>query len=213
MTNISICDNVSMLTIKVSVLTFFVSMNRGEETYDEPACSEAGKGGGLHMDKEKSKSIAFTLRVIHNQIKAVIHKSFPRDGNAPQSQLQGGILGYLYHHLDEPVYQRDLEKEFRISRATATNTLQVMEKNGLIVRKSQDKDARLKRIVMTESAREKHAKVEEHMRFMDKRMLQGMTEAEISEFYRLLGKLLDNLEQMEAECGIENKETALEDCP
>ena len=153
------------------------------------------------MAEEKRKSIAFTLRVIHNQIKSVIHKSFPRCDNAPQSQLQGGILGYLYHHMDAPVYQRDIEKEFRISGATATNTLRVMEKNGLIVRKSQDKDARLKRIAMTEPARERHAKVEEHMQYMDRRMLRGITETEISELYRLLGKLLDNLEQMEAECG------------
>lgn len=167
---------------------------------------------GVYMEKEKRKSIAFTLRAIHNQIKMVIHRSFPRDDNAPPSQLQGGILGYLYHHLDEPVYQRDIEKEFRISRATATNTLQVMEKNELIVRKSQDKDARLKRIVMTESAREKHARVEEHMQFMDRRMLQGMTAAEVSELYRLLGKLRSNLEQMEAEYESEEQEMFSENC-
>ena len=156
------------------------------------------------MEKEKQKSIAFTLRVIHNRIKAVIHKSLPRDGNAPQSQLQGGIMGYLFHHPEKPVYQRDIEKEFRISRATATNTLQVMEKNGLIIRKSQDKDARLKRIEMTEMAYERHAKVEEHMRLMDRKILRGMTETEVSELYRLLGMLQDNLEQMEAECGGED---------
>lgn len=153
------------------------------------------------MEREKKKSIAFMLRMLHNQIKAVIHKSLPRDDNGPQSQLQGGILGYLYHHSEHPVYQRDIEKEFRISRATATNTLQVMEKNGLIVRKSQDKDARLKRIVMTEPACEQHAKVEGQMRLMDERMLQGMTETEVSQLYRLLGKMLSNLEQMESECG------------
>lgn len=162
------------------------------------------------MERENQKSIAFILRVIHNQIKSVIHKSFPRGENEPQSQLQGGILGYLYHHSDEPVYQRDIEKEFRISRATATNTLQVMEKNRLIVRKSQDKDARLKRIVMTKAACEKHARVEEHMRFMDRRMLQGMTEAELSELYRLLGKLLGNLEQMEAEIEASNPNKELQ---
>lgn len=153
----------------------------------------------MEEDRDRKQSIAFVLRVIHNQINSVILKRFPRCDNAPQSQLQGGILGYLYHHTDEPVYQRDIEKEFRISRATATNTLQVMEKNGLIVRKSQDKDARLKRIVMTTPACKRHAQVEAHMRFMDKRMLQGMTETEVLELFRLLGKLLENLEQMAEE--------------
>lgn len=138
------------------------------------------------------RRIAFDLRVIHNQIKDIIHKSSPKFEKAPKTQLQGGILGYLYHH-EEPVYQKDLEKEFRISRATATNTLQVMEREGFIVRKSQDKDARLKRIVMTEEACNNHAKIEQHMRMLDERILRGMSEAEVEELYRLLGMVHDNL--------------------
>ena len=148
---------------------------------------------------DREQSIAFILRMIHNQTKSVIHKSFPKCDSMPLSQLQGGIMGYLYHHADQPVYQRDIEKVFRISRATATNALQVMEKNGLIVRKSQDKDARLKRIMMTEPACKQHARVEEHMRLMDQRMLKGMTKEEVSQLYGLLYKLLANLEEMEAE--------------
>ena len=146
---------------------------------------------------DREQSIAFILRMIHNQTKSVIHKSFPKCDSMPLSQLQGGIMGYLYHHADQPVYQRDIEKVFRISRATATNALQVMEKNGLIVRKSQDKDARLKRIMMTEPACKQHARVEEHLRLMDQRMLKGMTKEEVSQLYGLLYKLLANLEEME----------------
>lgn len=151
-------------------------------------------------EKDERRKIGFTLRMIHNQIKAVVCKSVPKSDFAPQSQLQGGILGYLYHHQEQPVYQRDLEKEFRISPATATNTLQVMEKNGLIVRKSQDRDARLKRIFMTEEAKANHAKAEAHMQMMDNRMLQGLTESEVSDLYRYLGVVMTNLEQLYEEC-------------
>ena len=98
---------------------------------------------------EERKRITFLLRVIHNQIKTAIHRNGPDVKKGPKTQLQGGILGYLYHHQDGPVYQRDLEKEFRISGATVSNTLQVMEREGLIVRRAQDKDGRLKRIQMT----------------------------------------------------------------
>ena len=71
---------------------------------------------------EKKQKIAFVLRAIQNQIKLIICYTLPKCEKGPKSQLQGGILGYLYHHQEQPVYQRDLEKEFRISRATATNT-------------------------------------------------------------------------------------------
>ena len=151
-------------------------------------------------EPERRPEIGFTLRMIHNQIKSVIHKTFPvNEEKRPQSQLQGGILGYLYHHESGPVYQKDIEKAFRITGATASNTLQVMEKNGLIVRRAQDRDARLKRILLTREAAQNHARVEEHMEKMDRRMLRGMSEAEVTELNRLLGILMKNLEEMEIE--------------
>ena len=146
--------------------------------------------------KEEQRGIACVLRMLHNQIKLTIHKSLPKAEKAPRTQLQGGILGYVYYHEDQPVYQRDIEKEFRISRATATNALQVMEREGLIVRKALDKDGRLKRIQMTEEAYRNHRRLEEHMRMTEQRMLEGITEEEISQLRRLLGIMQRNLEEM-----------------
>jgi len=153
------------------------------------------------MEKEREKKVSFILRELHNQIRCIIHKSAPRFAKGPKSQLQGGILGYLYDHREQPVYQRDLEKEFRVSRATATNTLQVMERDGLIVRQAMDKDARLKRIQMTQEAYANHQQIESHMEKVDSRMLEGLSEAEVAELYRLLWILHGNLERYAEECG------------
>lgn len=148
---------------------------------------------------EERKRITFLLRVIHNQIQVAIHKNGPDVKKGPKTQLQGGILGYLYHHQDQPVYQKDLEKEFRISGATVSNTLQVMEREGLIVRRAQDKDGRLKRIQMTPEACQNHEKFERHIDWMGNRLLDGVSDQEVSELYRLLGILMKNLEEMTAE--------------
>lgn len=104
------------------------------------------------------------------------------------------------------MYQRDIEKEFRISRATATNTLQVMEKNGLIVRKALDRDARLKRILMTEEAMQGHRQVEEHMEMMEQRMIQGLNASEVAELHRMLDIVLKNLEEWRLEIGVAEPE-------
>lgn len=158
---------------------------------------------------EREKRIAFILREIHNQTKLVIYRSSPRFEKGPRSQLQGGILGYLYHHGDQPVYQKDLEKEFRISGATASNTLQSMERDGLITRRAVDKDARLKRILMTEETYQNHRQIEAHMEMMDRCMLEGMSDTEVAELYRLLGIVLGNLETLAEEysgsCGKEEQ--------
>lgn len=149
--------------------------------------------------EENHKRLGFTLRVIQNKIKAIVCSSIPPSSKGPQSQLQGGILGFLYHHQQQPVYQRDIEREFRISGATATNTLQVMERNGLIVRKALDKDARLKRILMAEEAMQGHRRIEEEMDRMEQRITRGLSAEETAELHRMLDIVLDNLEQWQQE--------------
>jgi len=61
--------------------------------------------------------------------------------------------------MSRDIYQKDVEAEFQIRRSTATGILQLLEKNGFILRKAEDRDARLKKIVPTEKAE----KVREHV--------------------------------------------------
>lgn len=145
---------------------------------------------------QEERVLGFELRVIHNLIREVVRKTTPMKDKPPLTQLQAGIMGYLFRHREEPVYQKNIEEEFRISRATATNTLQVMEKNGKITRSCMDKDARLKRIQMTPEAIADHMQVEAHMRMMDERMLSGINGKDQAELFRLLEIIRNNLEAM-----------------
>ena len=48
----------------------------------------------------------------------------------------------------------DLEKEFDITRSTASKNVDLLVENGFIVREQVDYDARLKKLVLTEKAKE-----------------------------------------------------------
>ncbi|MDE6893185.1 MAG: MarR family winged helix-turn-helix transcriptional regulator [Lachnospiraceae bacterium] len=150
------------------------------------------------------KMLGFEIRLINNLIKGVVSRTHPDTGVRPQTQLQAGILGYLYHKKEQPVYQKNIEEVFNISGATATNTLRVMERNGLLTRCAMDKDARLKRIMLTEPAKKGHRLAEAHMEMMEEEMMQGLERAEREELLRLLAVVRENLERMNREteeCG------------
>ncbi len=144
------------------------------------------------------KMFGFEVRFINNLIKEVVSKTHPVTGQRPQTQLQAGIMAYLYHQ-EQPVYQKNIEEAFNISGATATNTLRVMERNGLLTRSAMDKDARLKRIMMTEPAKEGHRQAEAHMDMMEEQMLRGLSGKEQEELLRLLDVVKGNLERMRQE--------------
>lgn len=142
------------------------------------------------------RMLGFEIRMIHNLIKEILRKTHPDDDKPPLTQLQAGIMSYLFHNQEKPVYQKHIEEKFTISGATASNTCQVMEKNGLIVRSCMDKDARLKRITLTEAALRNSMRIEEHIQTTEEKMREGMSAAQQEELFRLLAVVRDNMERM-----------------
>ena len=100
--------------------------------------------------------------------------------------MQAWVIGFLYDRQDMDIYQKDVEEEFNVSRATASNLLQLMEKKGLILRKSVEHDGRLKKIILTEKAIGFHKIAMEDMRMIEELLVQGMSEEEIKQLKRLL---------------------------
>ena len=107
--------------------------------------------------------------------------------------MHGWILSYLYHHTDAPVFQRDIEREFSITRSTVTNILQLMERKGYIQRQSVPQDARLKQLVLTEEGVRFHENTILSFHQTDDYVANLLTEEENAELLRLLNKLRDAL--------------------
>lgn len=88
--------------------------------------------------------------------------------------VQSRVMHYILEHCQNgPVFQRDVEAAFNLSRSTTTNILQLMEKNGVIRRESVDYDARLKRLVPTQKAVQMEAQVRECARLLEQRITTG----------------------------------------
>ena len=111
----------------------------------------------------------------------------------PQVIMHGWIVEYLYSHQSEPVFQRDIERDFSITRSTVTNILQLMERKGYIERQSVPQDARLKMLVLTAKGLEFHEKTMLSLHQTDEFVAGLLTEEENTELLRLLNKLKNGL--------------------
>ena len=85
-------------------------------------------------------------------INVLFHKLRKYNNANMQSLGITGVQSRVMHYIlvkcvEGPVFQRDVERAFGLSRSTATGILQLMEKNGLILRESVHNDARLKSLV------------------------------------------------------------------
>ena len=114
--------------------------------------------------------------------------------------VQSRVIYYILAHCQEkPVFQRDIESAFRLSRSTATGILQLLEKNGIIRRESVESDARLKSLVPTERAAKLDAQVRICLRETERMLTDGLSEGQIQLFKETAAQMLQNLDNWEKE--------------
>ncbi len=160
------------------------------------------ESGAENMNKEK---IGYKIRLIHNQIhKRMEEKKRQNEGDL--TGMQHWMLMFLNWHRGEDIYQKDVEAEFQVSRATASNMLQVMERKELIERVPVEHDARLKKLVMTEKAERMLKQAHRDMEETEAMIIEGFTEEEIAKLQEYLERIIQNIGAKEGEpttrCGM-----------
>ena len=105
---------------------------------------------------------------------------------------------HLLRHLTRAggeMSQKQIEKEMEISHPTVVGLVQRLETKGFVESFTDEKDRRVKKVRLTEQAREHQHFMEERFREKEKLMTRGMSEEEVKELIRLLRELHANLEE------------------
>jgi len=147
----------------------------------------------VHQTMKKSNHLAKELHRLDIGVGRVLCQSLSGCGMEEVSGTNGRIIRFLSDHEDNDVYQRDLEKEFGITRSTASRVLMLMEQKGLIERHSVKKDARLKKLVLTEKSRAISASFIGNGRRMDQLLLEGFSPEETGLLFSFLDRMLENV--------------------
>lgn len=142
---------------------------------------------------QKEKHLGFEIRTLNNLVKRYFEQQKPEEFDN-STGVHGWAIRYFYENRNKDIFQRDFEARFSIRRSTATNMLQLMEKNGIIRRESVSYDARLKKIVLTDKAVEIHKKATNNIEKIEKTLKKGITEEELVFFYSVVEKIKANLE-------------------
>ncbi|MBQ9196951.1 MAG: MarR family transcriptional regulator [Clostridia bacterium] len=111
----------------------------------------------------------------------------------------GWIIGYIadQESRGNPVFQRDLENRFGITRSTASKVVSLMVQKGLVEQRPVPDDKRLRRLVLTERAQQvKQLMDEDHLNF-ERTLRRGLSDADVRTLFSLLDKLKDNLRFMD----------------
>lgn len=138
-------------------------------------------------------TVGYELRSLHNMLQRKVDEKSKANFDGYITEIHMWIMVYLIHNPDRDIFQKDLEAEFEVRRSTMTGILNTMEKNGLLVRVSVNYDARLKKLTLTEKAKEYLNKNLLMKMQFESAMVNGIDETDLEIFFKVIGKIKQNI--------------------
>ena len=135
------------------------------------------------------------LRSLNNLIRRYFDFATHRKEIETVTGNNGWIIGYLAENTGKDIYQKDLERHFTITRSTASRVLSRMEQKGLIERQPVARDARLKKIVLTDKAWQLKGLMRQDVVQMEQTLLHGFTEEEKRTLSAYIQRMKHNITQ------------------
>lgn len=137
------------------------------------------------------KYIGKDIIVLSNRIKRKMRVATESFGI---TDTQGRVLRYIWEESKKrEVFQKDIEDEFDIRRSSVTQIIKLLERDGLIVRESVQRDARLKKLVLTEKAIEIQKLMNGKVRELEAEMQKDISPEEKELFLKILCKIRTNV--------------------
>ena len=88
------------------------------------------------------------------------------------------VIQFIADHKDGPVYLRDIERRFGITRSTASKVVDMLVRNGFVERHTGETDARLRRLTLTEKSENLLADIRADHEAMEAVLTKGFTQNE-----------------------------------
>lgn len=171
--------------VKVRLLTINRERSENLQNFEEEHIRE------IHMGR--------LIQVLSHQMKRknCVISMIDDDG---LTAMQKHVLKFiLLETLHKAVYQKDIEEEFQIRKSTASGMLQLLEKNGFILRESEKKDARLKRILPTKKAEALRPDILAHIAQSEAQLTANIPQADVLTCKKVLCQMLFNLTESNKE--------------
>ena len=146
-----------------------------------------------YQNPKMENHVGYQLKALDHMFRRHMQAMMRQNGFEDMSLMNGWIIEYLAYNEGKDTFQKDIEKNFKVGKSSIAGTLKMMEEKGYILRQAVEGDARLKRVCLTDKGKTYVHKMELGREYMEKKVCEGLTEEEMSLFFKITRKIQDNL--------------------
>lgn len=129
----------------------------------------------------------------HEIIRYICENKVEKKEFPTPAQMQ--ILHYIFSKKGDKVYQRDIGNALNLRRATLSEILKTMEKNGLIYKIPDKNDTRIKEIILSDKALINFETVKKSLNSAEKVVTKGIDKKDLDIFLSVLAKMNQNIKE------------------
>lgn len=144
-------------------------------------------------NNEETKPLGLEIRMVANSIKKYLDKYLSESTGIDLTGVEGMTIFFIFRNRDKKLTSKDVMTSFRISKATASQTLNGLVDKGYITMKNDLEDRRSKVIELTDVGKEMQKKFDDSLKIVRKKITKGINEKEEAAFRATLNKILSNV--------------------
>lgn len=142
----------------------------------------------------EEKSVLFQIK----SLEILILRDF-KDFNIKKipSLTQMKIIDYIIQNKKKTIYQKDLEEELNLRRATISEVLITMEKNNMIIREVSKNDTRTKEIKLSNETKKLFEENKKRLKTLEEKITQNIQKEELETFLNVIAKMKENIKKID----------------
>lgn len=138
--------------------------------------------------------VGHALHVLNHTTRRFLDNFSHKQENEELLGTNPWVLHYIAANRDHPVYLRDVERHFGISRSSASKIVDLLARKGFVVRHAGETDARLRRLTLTPKAEALLETIREDHELYESELLRGFTPNEVQTVLTYLDRMKSNLD-------------------
>ena len=139
------------------------------------------------MEKHIGKEIIVLSHLIKRRMRAASESLGITD-------TQARVIQYISEESEKrEVFQKDIEDTFCVRRSSVTQIIQLLERDGIIIRESVERDARLKKLVLTEKGYQIEKVMKKQIQDMEVELKENISPQEKELLIDILYKIRKNI--------------------
>lgn len=147
----------------------------------------------------EEKSILFEIKTLEQLIlREILPKNTNKRLNMKKAPSPTGmrIIDHLINNENKKIYQKDLEQILNLRRATISEVLITLEKNGMIERVTGEHDTRTKEIKLSKQTKKLFNENKEKLLNLENILTKNITKDDLTTFIKVIEKMKENIQNI-----------------